>query len=85
MIKLNFLNKIFGSTNERKIKALEPIIDQINGLEDEISKLTDDQLKQKTQDLKNQINDPKDIRQNFTHCICTCKRSKQEDYRPETL
>ena len=61
MIKLNFLNKIFGSTNERKIKALEPIIDQINGLEDEISKLTDDQLKQKTQDLKNQINDPKDL------------------------
>ena len=61
MIKLNFLNKIFGSTNERKIKALEPIINQINGLEDEISKLTDDQLKQKTQDLKNQINDPKDL------------------------
>ena len=61
MIKLNFLNKIFGSTNERKIKALEPIIDQINGLEDEISKLTDDQLKQKTQDLKNQINNPKDL------------------------
>ena len=61
MIKLNFLNKIFGSTNERKIKALEPIVDQINGLEDEISKLTDDQLKQKTQDLKNQINDLKDL------------------------
>ena len=31
-MKFNFLNKLFGSTNERKITALNPILQKINSL-----------------------------------------------------
>ena len=61
MINLNFLNKIFGSTNERKIKSLESKITEINNLEDEISKLNDAQLKEKTEELRSKVKEPKDL------------------------
>ena len=51
-MKLNFLNKLFGSTNDRKINALKPIVEQINSLEQEIEKLSNDELKNKTENLK---------------------------------
>ncbi len=64
MIKFNFLNKIFGSTNERKINALKPTIEKINELEKEFEKLSDQELKQKTEELKKkakEINNLDDI------------------------
>ena len=51
-MKFNFLNKIFGSTNDRKINALAPIVEQINSLEKDIEKLSDTQLFEKAANLK---------------------------------
>ena len=51
-MKFNFLNKIFGSTNDRKINALSSIVEQINLLEKNIEKLSDSQLLEKTANLK---------------------------------
>ena len=51
-MKFNFLNKIFGSTNDRKINALAPIVEQINSLEEDIEKLSDTQLFDKASNLK---------------------------------
>ena len=51
-MKFNFLNKIFGSTNDRKINALNPIVEQINLLEKDIEKLSDIQLLEKAANLK---------------------------------
>ncbi len=42
------LTKVFGTSNERIIKRLTPIVAQINALEPEIEKLSDEQLKEKT-------------------------------------
>ena len=44
----NFFTKIFGSSNDRKIKKLQPIIDQINNFESDIKKMSDEQFRQKT-------------------------------------
>ena len=44
--------KIFGSVNERNIKALMKDVEKINDFEPAISSLTNDQLKNKTQELK---------------------------------
>ena len=33
-MKFNFLNKLFGSTNDRKINALLPIVEKINLIDD---------------------------------------------------
>ncbi|UWQ79253.1 preprotein translocase subunit SecA [Leisingera sp. S132] len=44
--------KVFGTPNDRKVKATRPLIAQINGLEDEFAKLSDDGLIAKTAELR---------------------------------
>jgi preprotein translocase subunit SecA len=43
--------KVFGTPNDRKIKATRPIIDKINALEPEFQALSDEGLKDKTHEL----------------------------------
>ncbi|MGB5747301.1 MAG: preprotein translocase subunit SecA [Desulfobacterales bacterium] len=52
---LNLLTKVFGSQNERELKRLQPIIDQINALEPAIQALSDEQLKAQTGVFKQRI------------------------------
>ena len=42
------LNSLFGDPNSRKLKRYQPIVNDINILEEDISKLTDDELRQQT-------------------------------------
>lgn len=51
---MKFLKKIFGS-NEREIKKLQPLVDEINKWEEKISKLSDDKLKGKTAEFKERL------------------------------
>ncbi|ABG30101.1 protein translocase subunit SecA [Roseobacter denitrificans] len=44
--------KIFGSPNDRKVKATRPVIAQINALEPEFEKLSDEGLKEKTEEFR---------------------------------
>src|SRR6185369_6977448 len=50
-----FLRKLFGSSNERRIKSYRPRVDEINALEAELEKLSDDALRARTEDFKQQI------------------------------
>ena len=43
--------KIFGTPNDRKVKATRPIVEAINALEPEFQALTDEGIKQKTEEL----------------------------------
>ncbi|AXX99497.1 preprotein translocase subunit SecA [Profundibacter amoris] len=43
--------KVFGTPNDRKIKATLPLVQKINALEPEFVKLSDDEIKQKTEEL----------------------------------
>jgi preprotein translocase subunit SecA len=49
---LGFITKIFGTKNEREIKRIIPLVDEINSLEPEISPLTDAQLAGKGDELR---------------------------------
>jgi preprotein translocase subunit SecA len=49
------LTKVFGSSNERFLKAIKPTIVEINEWEPEIQALTDDQLRERTEKFKAQI------------------------------
>ena len=44
--------KVFGTPNDRKIKATRPLVAQINALEDTFEKLSDEGLKEKTTELR---------------------------------
>ncbi len=43
--------KVFGSANDRKIKATRPLVEKINALEPEFQKLSDEGLKDKTEEF----------------------------------
>ena len=43
---------MFGSSNERKIRQMRPMVAQINELEPSMMALSEDQLRAKTQELR---------------------------------
>src|SRR6202521_4514866 len=47
--------KFFGSANERRIRAYQPFVDEINALEPELVKLSDEQLRARTDDFRAQV------------------------------
>jgi preprotein translocase subunit SecA len=49
------LTKIFGTANERLLKRLMPIVNQISAMEPEIKKLSDEELRAKTAEFKARI------------------------------
>lgn len=49
------ISKIFGNANDRKIKVLRPLVQQINALEDEIKTYSDEQFKTTTIELKAKV------------------------------
>src|SRR5437588_12883587 len=51
------LTKVFGSSNERYLKSIRPIIERVNSFEPEVQQLTDDQLRERTAIFKAQIQD----------------------------
>ncbi len=54
-------NKIFGSSNERRIKSYRPKVAAINALEEEMQALTDEQLAAKTSEFKALLADGKTL------------------------
>ncbi|MBM4327974.1 MAG: preprotein translocase subunit SecA [Deltaproteobacteria bacterium] len=49
--------KIFGSKNERELKALEPMVRAINEVEPAVRRLTNEQMRAKTEELKQRLAD----------------------------
>lgn len=54
---LNIAKKLFGSENDRKLKKLRPIINQINALEPDFEVLTDEALQAKTAEYRQRHQD----------------------------
>ena len=50
-----FLTKVFGSSNQRYLKSIQPLVDKINSLEPSIQKLSDDELRGRTAAFKEQV------------------------------
>ena len=49
------LKLLLGDPNTRKLKRYQPIVEEINFLEEEISRLTDNDLRKETDNLKTKI------------------------------
>ena len=58
MLGLETLSKkVFGSADDRKVKAVQPLVKKINDLEAEIKALSDAQLKNKTEEFRTRLDD----------------------------
>jgi preprotein translocase subunit SecA len=49
---LNIVRKLFGSSNERVVRKMQPRVDQINALESEYQSLSDEAIRAKTEEFR---------------------------------
>src|SRR5690606_5681729 len=52
MPKLGFIGRLLGDSNEKELKRLSSIVDEINSYADEIAALSDEELAAKTAEFK---------------------------------
>ncbi|HYY97131.1 MAG TPA: hypothetical protein VE642_00985, partial [Pyrinomonadaceae bacterium] len=50
-----FLTKVFGSSNQRYLKTLMPLVERVNSLEPQVKKLSDDQMRARIAELREQV------------------------------
>ncbi|MCC6982419.1 MAG: preprotein translocase subunit SecA [Bauldia sp.] len=57
----NLAKKLFGSSNDRRVKSLQPMVAAVNALEKEVSRLTDEELRARTARFKQEVADGKPL------------------------
>ncbi|AXI56552.1 preprotein translocase subunit SecA [Sulfitobacter sp. JL08] len=67
--------KVFGTPNDRKIKATRPLIDKINALEPEFEKLSDEALIEKTQDFKKRLSEGESLDDLLPEAFANCREA----------
>lgn len=78
MLGLNTVaRKIFGTANDRLIKAVQPTVAKINALEPSFQALSDDQVKAKTQELKKRLADGETLDQLLPEAFANAREAAQ--------
>ncbi|MEO0370602.1 MAG: preprotein translocase subunit SecA, partial [Pseudomonadota bacterium] len=67
--------KIFGTQNDRKVKATRPLVDKINALEPEFEKLSDEGLIEKTADLKARVAEGESLDAVLPEAFANCREA----------
>ena len=67
--------KVFGTPNDRKIKAIQSLVDQINSLEKEFEGLSDAAIILKTKDLKNRVESGEELDKLIPEAFANCREA----------
>uniref|UniRef100_UPI00356B3539 preprotein translocase subunit SecA n=1 Tax=Shimia sp. TaxID=1954381 RepID=UPI00356B3539 len=67
--------KVFGTPNDRKIKATRPIIDRVNALEEDFRKLSDDEIKAKTAELSERAKGGESLDDLLPEAFANCREA----------
>src|SRR3972149_751363 len=57
----NPVKAVFGDANERELKRLRPLVQEINALEPEVAKLSADELRELTPDFRRRLQQGEDL------------------------
>ena len=68
-------NKIFGSANDRKIKAVRPLVEKINALEPEFEALSDEELITKTREFAERANNGESLDDLLPEAFANCREA----------
>ena len=71
------LNLIFGSKNDREIKALRPIVERINGLESALTPLSDHALADNTQGFRKRLDAGETLDDLLPEAFAVCREMSQ--------
>jgi len=71
------LSKIFGTSHEREMKRIQPVVDQINKLEPQMQALSDNQLKAKTEEFKKRLQNGETVDQLLVEAFAVCREASK--------
>ena len=71
----NVARKVFGTPNDRKVKATRPLVDKINALEPEFEKLSDEGLIEKTAEFKARVANGESLDDLLPEAFANCREA----------
>jgi preprotein translocase subunit SecA len=72
-----FLQKIFGSRNQRLVKQYQKTVDAINALEPQIEQLTDDELRGKTGEFRQRVASGESLDKLMPEAFAVCREASK--------
>ncbi|WP_025602198.1 preprotein translocase subunit SecA [Burkholderia sp. WSM2230] len=72
-----FLQKIFGSRNQRLVKQYQKTVTAINALEPQIEQLTDDQLRAKTDEFRQRVASGESLDKILPEAFAVCREASK--------
>lgn len=72
---MGLFQKVFGTTSQRELKSIYPIVDRIEALEEEYKALSDAQLQAKTPELKERLNQGETLDDILPEAFATCREA----------
>ena len=72
---MSIISKLFGTHSEREVKAITPLVDKIEALEEEYKTLTDAQLQAKTPELKARLANGETLDDILPEAFATCREA----------
>ena len=71
------IKKIFGTSHEREVKQLQPLVEAINELEPAMAKLTDAELKAKTAEFKQKLDNGATLDDILVEAFAVCREASR--------
>ncbi len=72
---MNFLTKIFGSKNERELKKLQPVVEQINSIEPAVQAMDDVQLARQTVRFRERLDNGESLEDILPEAFATAREA----------
>ncbi len=87
---MGLITKIIGTHSEREIKRINPLVNKIEGLRDEMMALSDEELQAKTQEFKNRLSEGETLDSLLPEAFAVVREAtrrviNQEHYRVQLI
>ena len=69
---MGFLEKVFGDLNEKEVKKLSSLVEEIEALDDFMQSLSDSELKDKTEEFKNKLSEGAELDDILPEAFAVC-------------
>ena len=72
---MSLITKLFGTSSQREVKAIMPLVTKIEALEDEYKALTDAQLQAKTPEFKQRLANGETLDDILPEAFAACREA----------
>ena len=72
---MGFLEKVFGDLNEKEVKKLSSLVEEIEALDDFMQSLSDSELKDKTEEFKNKLSEGAELDDILPEAFAVCREA----------